>query len=126
MLILIRIYLTYIKTNYQTGEKYIGITSMLVEDDSLESAEKALNRREKAPHHKNKEGFLRGIIDKISTNRNAIRGREQLLYEKFKKEGIITAQNQPVSNRNPKKSLYIQAAIETFGEILMCIYFLNH
>jgi len=49
-----------------------------------------------------------------------------ILYEKFKKDGIITAQNQPVSNRNPKKSLYIQAAIETFGKILMCIYFLNH
>jgi len=123
LVLLIRLYVTYIKTHPETGEVYVGMASALVEDDSQESAEKVLARREKAPHHKNKEGFSAADLESISTNRDAIWGREQLLYEKFKKDGIITAQNQPVSNRNPKKSLYIQAAIETFGEILMFVYF---
>ena len=123
MFIFFILYITYIKRNLNTGEVYVGMASALVEDESAESIQKVLNRRENAPHHKNKEGFERGDVDKVSTNKDAIRGREQLLYEKFKKDGIITAQNQPVSNRNPKKSLYIQAAIETFGEILMFVYF---
>jgi len=123
LILLFRIYITYIKENLQTGEVYVGMASALVDKLDDEAIEKARKRRENAPHHKNKDGFSPAVTDQYSTNKDAIRGREQLLYEKFKKEGIITAQNQPVGNRNPKKSLYIQAAIETFGEILALVYY---
>jgi len=116
LVLLIRLYVTYIKTNLETGEVYVGMASALVEDDSEESAEKVLARREKAPHHKNKEGFGEADLESISTNRDAIRGREQLLYEKFKKDGIITAQNQPVSNRNPKKAFIFKRLSKLLGK----------
>ncbi|TAD97673.1 MAG: hypothetical protein EAZ97_12070 [Bacteroidetes bacterium] len=87
----IRLYITYVKLKRKTGEKYVGMASALVADDSEESADKVLMRRENAPHHKNKDGFEAGKVDKISTDRNAIRGREQMLYEHFEKESTITS-----------------------------------
>ena len=46
-----------------------------------------------------------------------------LLIEKYRQQVASGNKINGISPKNPKKSLYIQAAIETFGEILGLVYF---
>jgi hypothetical protein len=48
-----------------------------------------IKRCKKAPHHKNKDGFVETDITETTTEKYAARGYEQLLYEKFGKGGKI-------------------------------------
>ncbi len=121
MLTLIRLYVTYIKTHPETDEKYVGMASGLVKDDSLESAQKVLDRREQAPHHRNKDGFLPAVLDKHSKNRNAIRGREQMLKAHFDTLGISADQNNPISPRNKRRTECLKTALVVFGDVAMGI-----
>ncbi len=69
-----RTYQTYTKTNLSTGEVYTGRTS------GFGTALQNVERRD-LNHHKNKEGFGPAVLDVSSTNKAAIRGREQQLIE---------------------------------------------
>jgi hypothetical protein len=117
----IRLFITYVKRHPETGELYVGMSSGEVDGISQEEAERVLKRREAAPHHKNKDGFLPGDVDRYSTDYEAIRGREQMLKESFAKNGSGTNQNNPISPRNKKKAIYMNKAFTTFGDILLSI-----
>ena len=69
----------------------------------------------------NNKGFDPAVLDKSSTNYNAIRGREQMLIEKnggAKKTGGTSGNAiNGIDKNNKKKSIYINSAIEEFGGI---------
>lgn len=65
-------YQTYTKVNRNTGEVYSGRTS------GTGTPQKNIEARDKY-HHMNDEGYGPATIDKSSTNKDAIRGREQQL-----------------------------------------------
>ena len=126
MLTLIRLYITHIKIHPLTGEHYVGMASGLAKDDSRISAEKVLKRREQAPHHRNKDGFGEADIDKISKNRKAIKGREQMLKDHFDSQGIGAKQNNPISPRNKKRAEYLKTALAVFGDVAMGMMIYAH
>ena len=119
--LIFRLYVTYLKKNPETGEIYVGVASALVENTGEKSIQKVLSRRENAPHHKNKEGFSRAEADRVSTDRAAIRGREQMLFEHFQKQGTAAEQRNPVGPRNPKRSEYLKTAAAVFGDLLILV-----
>jgi len=114
-----RLYLTYIKRNYQTGEIYSGRTSGFGNDP-----DKILGKRDK-DHHRNEEGFAPADLDKVSTDADAIRGREQQLIDEHggaKSSGgtsgnIINA----ISLRNKKRNKYLAAALKLFGAVSLVV-----
>jgi hypothetical protein len=120
----IRLFVTYIKKHPFTKEKYAGMASGEVEEVDEDSAREVLKRREAAPHHKNKDGFLEAELDIFTTDYDAARGREQMLKEAFEQKGTGTKQNNPVGPRNKKKPLYMNKAFTTFGDILISILIL--
>ncbi|MEM7183195.1 MAG: hypothetical protein AAF518_19950 [Spirochaetota bacterium] len=113
-----RIFLTYTKKNTNTGEVYSGRAS------GTNTARNILLKRDSS-HHKNKDNFGNAKIDKVATDGNAIRGREQLLIEKYggakSNGGSSGNQNNGISYRNKQKKIYIQAAIKLFGTIVLVI-----
>ncbi len=72
----VKTYQTYTKTNPQTGEVYSGRTS------GYGTPTENVRARDRG-HHMNDNGFGPAVLDKSSTNYNAIRGREQLLIKKM-------------------------------------------
>jgi hypothetical protein len=119
-----RLFVTYTKSNSDTGEVYSGLASDEI-DESLsqkEMARKILNKRDSG-HHKNKEGFLPPQVDKISTDYDAMRGREQNLIEYnggAKSEGGISGNEiNSISHRNKKRSKYLEAAAKLFGGLFI-------
>ena len=109
----IKTYQTYTKKNPLTGEVYSGRTSGY--DDPRKNI---LNRDRN--HHKNKEGFEEAVLDMTSTNKDAIRGREQQLIEIHggaKSTGGTSGNAiNRISPNNHNKDKYINASIEEFGE----------
>ncbi|QDU56190.1 hypothetical protein Pan181_23950 [Aeoliella mucimassa] len=89
------------------GKKYSGRSSGV---DM--TAEQILAKR-KSVHHRNL-GPLE--LDQISDLGSAIRGREQLLKDKFEELGVATEQIQPISPRSKNRNKYIQDAIDEFGD----------
>ncbi|SHM65536.1 hypothetical protein [Gracilibacillus kekensis] len=100
-------YQTYTKTNPKTGEVYTGRTSGT--GTPLENIAKR-----DANHHMNKEGFGPAIRDKSSTNKDAIRGREQQLIDlnggAKSTRGTSGNKINGISDSNPNKQKYIDAA----------------
>jgi hypothetical protein len=68
-------YQTYTKVNPSTGQVYTGRTS------GTGTPAQNIARRD-ASHHMNAQGYGPARLDKSSTNRDAIRGREQQLIDK--------------------------------------------
>lgn len=102
-----RKYLTYIAPDLNNpGKIYVGRSS------GYGTPQQILNRR-KAGHHRNL-GDLE--LDQVTESYPAIRGREHLVREKLREQGLATNQHNPISPRNKKKEQYIQSAIEEFGE----------
>jgi len=118
----IRLFITYIKENSKTGELYVGRASGLVDNANNEAADIVRKKRDSS-HHRNKNGFGESVIDRISTNSDAIRGREDLLIRKAKELGISGNKYMGISKRNKKKKQYINAAIDLFGDILFGLMF---
>ncbi|MGE6720616.1 hypothetical protein ACQKGD_25170 [Peribacillus frigoritolerans] len=62
----------------------------------------------------NKEGYGPALLDKSFKNRNAIRGREQLLIEEHggakSKKGTSGNKINGISDHNKKRKTYIKAA----------------
>ncbi|MCB1160613.1 MAG: hypothetical protein H7A25_26065 [Leptospiraceae bacterium] len=109
-----RLYITYIK-NRGDGKTYSGMAS------GFSDANNILKRRESS-HHKNKEGFGKAEIDRISYDKNAIRGREQMLIDYHggaQSEGGTSGNiYNSISKRNKKGPKYITAAIAAFGSLI--------
>ena len=96
-------YQTYTKMNPKTGEVYSGRTSGKL------SPEINVSKRDQN-HHMNEKGFGPAILDKSSSNPNAIRGREQFLIDKHggsKSTGGTSGNSiNGISPFNPKKTFY--------------------
>lgn len=107
-------YQTYIKTNPETGEVYVGRTS------GTGTPEQNVMARD-ASHHMNDKGFANAVLDQSSTSYEAIRGREQQLIDYYggAKSTGGTAGNaiNGISATNPKRDTYLDAAKEEFGSI---------
>jgi hypothetical protein len=95
-----------------------------VSEITPDSVLKVLKRRDNS-HEKNEDGFGEAEIDKFSTNAQAIRGREQQLIDYSRKQGNSANLINGISQRNKKRKIYLVAAIETFGELLMFILYLQ-
>ncbi|MBY6239087.1 RHS repeat-associated core domain-containing protein [Vibrio harveyi] len=107
-----RTYQTYTKTNLSTGEVYTGRTS------GFGTALQNVERRD-LNHHKNKEGFGPAVLDVSSTNKAAIRGREQQLIEANggaqSMGGTSGNAINGISPKNPNRETYINEANKEFG-----------
>ena len=107
-------YQTYTKTNPDTGEVYSGRTS------GTGSDKQNIKKRD-ANHHMTKKGFGEAELDKSSSNRQAIRGREQMLidFNGGSKSSGGTSGNaiNGISPFNPNKKTYIDKARKLFGEV---------
>ena len=107
-------YQTYTKTNSETGEVYGGRTS-----GTGDPAENVAARDRN--HHMNEKGFGPAVLDKSSSNPDAIRGREQMLIESnggAKSQGGTSGNAiNGISPKNPKRDQYLEAAENEFGPI---------
>ncbi|MBT5470160.1 MAG: RHS repeat-associated core domain-containing protein, partial [Nitrospina sp.] len=105
-------YQTYTKTNPKTGEPYTGRTS------GTGTPFQNVAKRD-SNHAMNKKGFLPAKLDKSSTNKDAIRGREQQLIEKNggakSKGGTSGNAINGISPKNKKKAKYMEEAKNEFG-----------
>lgn len=106
-----KIYQTYTKTNPKTGEVYTGRTS------GTKSPEENVRLRDRN-HHMNEEGFAPAVLDKSSSNRDAIRGREQQLIDLnggAKSQGGTSGNKiRAISPKNEKANQYLNAAKREF------------
>lgn len=109
-----RTYQTYTKTNPITGEVYSGRTS------GTGDPRQNVARRD-ANHHMNDKGFGPAKLDMSSSNKDAIRGREQELIEKHggaQSQGGISGNSiNGISENNKKRQKYLDAADKEFGKI---------
>ena len=107
-------YQTYTKTNPETGEVYSGRTS-----GTGTPAENV--RRRDANHHMNAKGFGPAVLDKSSSDYQAIRGREQMLIEHHGGAQSTGGNSGNTINgigaNNKNRDSYINAAKGEFGEI---------
>jgi len=114
---LLFIYIVYLKWNYDRTKVYVGRTSGQVKEASVSEIGKVLRKRD-SNHAMNDTNFLPAEIRHISTNANAVRGQEQILIEKYRELDISANKINGISPKNPKKWIYLTAALETFGESL--------
>jgi len=121
---LITIFITYIKRKIDSEEVYAGRTSGKVSAITPENVAKVLRKRDSG-HQRNKEGFDKAEFDQFSTKYEAIRGREQHLIDYFKTKGVCANLINGISLRNKKRALYLTAAVESFGELMMLIWLFN-
>ncbi|MBK8909907.1 MAG: hypothetical protein IPM61_01120 [Chlorobi bacterium] len=107
-------YQTYTKTNPTTNQVYSGRTS------GTGTPEKNVAKRD-ANHHMNKKGYDPAEVERSSTNKEAIRGREQQLIEKHggaqSQGGTSGNAINGISPNNPSGSRYLQQAIQEFGPL---------
>ena len=103
----------YKVSDYSTfGEVYSGRAS------GKGSPQDVVKKRD-ANHHKNSEGYGPAVLDKSSTNSDAIRGQEQYLIDAnggAKSQGGSSGNAiNGISNTNPKKQIYEEARRNEFG-----------
>jgi hypothetical protein len=119
-----KIYLTYTKENEDTGEVYSGRASgsIMNQKEFMEKLRKILDKRDSS-HHKNQEGYQEALLDKYSTDKDAVRGREQMLIEYYggaQSEGGISGNKiNSISPRNKNITKYLKAAIKIFGTAII-------
>ena len=110
----VRTYQTYTKTNPKTGQVYSGRTS-----GTGTPAENV--RRRDANHHMNDKGFGPAVLDRSSSNSQAIRGREQMLIDHHggaqSTGGNSGNAINGISSNNKNRDNYINAARGEFGDI---------
>ncbi|MGB5102218.1 MAG: RHS repeat-associated core domain-containing protein, partial [Steroidobacteraceae bacterium] len=108
-----RLYVTYTRQHRTTGQIYVGRTSGVGDPETL-----AANRARGQPHLTS-EGFAPPRIDRYSRNRDAIRGREQMVIDYY---GGARSVGGPTRNEingvwdfNPNRPRYMEAARREFG-----------
>jgi len=121
---MIRIFITYVKIKLSTGEKDYGRTSGEIPEINQTNLIKILLKRDKS-HQKNKEQFEKAELENFSPDYDAIRGREDMLIEKAKAEGMSANKYRGISPTNKKREQYRNAAIIAFGafSVGLLIYF---
>lgn len=102
-------YQTYSKAHLKTRKAYTGRTS------GTGDPEKNVLKRDQN-HHRNKDGFGPAKLDRSSSNKDAIRGREQQQIEKHRRAGNAADQINGISPKNPKREHYLNEAKKEFGE----------
>ncbi|WP_313036757.1 RHS repeat-associated core domain-containing protein, partial [Stenotrophomonas acidaminiphila] len=108
-------YTTYTRTRQSDGTTYSGRTS------GRGSAEQQVANRTSNPDHQAKtaEGYGPGVVDKNSSNPDAIRGREQRLIQQnggAQSQGGTSGNTiNGVSPNNPNSARYDQACKKEFG-----------
>ncbi len=123
-----KLYVTYTKKNQVTGEVYSGMASG--EYTGSEKDERKIISSRDSNHHKNQEDFDRALIDQKSQDKDAIRGREQMLIEHFggaKSEGGTSGNAiNGISPTNKKKGQYMDAALKLFGflSLVLAIFYM--
>ena len=105
----VRTYQTYTKVNEATGEVYTGRTS------GTGTPRENIARRDSS-HSRNKEGFGPAKLDQSSTNKAAVRGREQQLIDRNRQQGTAAKQINGISQRNRNRQKYLDAAGKEFGK----------
>jgi hypothetical protein len=110
----VRTYQTYTKVNPRTGKVYSGRTS------GYGTPRENVRARDRG-HFMNKKGYGPAQLDQSSSDRAAIRGREQQLIEQnggAKSEGGTSGnQNNGISPRNRRRGRYLDHAIKEFGPL---------
>ena len=110
----VKTYQTYTKTNKITGKVYSGRTSGYgLPADNVAKRDKN--------HHMTPKGYGPAQLDRTSSNRQAIRGREQQLIDYHggaqstggKSGNAING----IGDNNKKRKEYIKAAIKEFGKL---------
>ncbi len=105
-------YQTYTKTNEETGQVYCGRTS------GCGTPRENVAARD-ANHHKNDDGFGPAVLDQSSSNKDAIRGREQQLIDANggaqSQGGTSGNAIQGIADTNAKRDSYLDAANAEFG-----------
>ncbi|MBP6738640.1 MAG: hypothetical protein KA146_01560 [Leptospiraceae bacterium] len=118
-----KLYVTYTKKNKNTDEVYSGRTSG-ENTNSPEDADRIISARDKY-HHKNKDGYEKANLDQESLDKDAIRGREQLLIEHFggakSEDGSSGNSRNSIARTNEKRDQYINAALKLFGIISLVL-----
>ena len=108
-------YITYTRTNPSTGDIYSGRSGGYGEPEAI-----ALRRAAGQPLL-NQEGFAPPVVDAVSTDKAAIRGREQQLIDYFggaqSVGGSTRNKINGVADFNPFRDIYIQQSIQQFGSL---------
>jgi hypothetical protein len=108
-------YQTYTKKNSKTGEIYTGRTS------GTKNPRDNVKSRDANHHKKPEDGWEPAVLDKTSSNKNAIRGREQQLIDKHggakSTKGSSGNDINGISSKNKNAKKYIKAANKEFGKI---------
>lgn len=109
-----KLHITYTKKNPNTEKVYSGMAS------GNGNPETILRNRYNS-HHRRGEGYQYPVLDKVSKNRDAIRGREQQLIMQNggaqSQGGSSGNKINGISEKNKKRETYFKAAEEEFGKI---------
>jgi RHS repeat-associated protein len=109
------LYATYTRINPKTGQVYAGRTG------GYGTPEELVYRRSLGQKNLTSEGFLPPIVDRFSTERAAIRGREQQLIDFYGGARSVggTARNliNGVADFNPNRPYYMNTARTVFGDM---------
>ena len=112
-----QVYVTYERTNPSTGQVYSGRTRGYAD----EPIDTILNRRSAGQPLLNSEGFNKPVVDAVSTNFDAIRGREQQLIDLNGGAQSVggTARNMinGVADFNLFRGYYINQSLSEFGPL---------
>lgn len=128
-----KLYVTYTKSNPDTGEMYSGMASGFQEEDvpEVRMALRILRKRDSS-HHKTQEGYEDAQLDQASDDYEAVRGREQMLIDYHggaqSQGGHSGNKLNSISHRNPNRNKYLNAALKLFGglsALLAIILFLR-
>ncbi len=123
-----KLYVTYTKKNKHTDEVYSGMASGEF-TNSQEDSDRIVSRRDKY-HHKNKDGYDKANLDQESLDKEAIRGREQMLIEHFggakSEDGSSGNSRNSIARNNEKRTQYINAALKLFGiiSLLLALFYI--
>ena len=108
-------YVTYTRLNPVTRQVYAGRTG------GYGAPEEIIHRRSLGQPHLTAEGFLLPTVDRWSTDRAAIRGREQQLIDFYGGARSVggSARNliNGVADYNPNRPFYMNAARKAFGDL---------
>jgi RHS repeat-associated protein len=108
-------YITYTRENPSTGQVYSGRSGGYGEPQQIAS------QRAAGQPLLNAEGFTPPVVDAVSTNLSAIRGREQQLIDYFggaqSVGGSTRNKINGVADFNPFRGFYIERSIQEFGPL---------
>ena len=108
-------YVTYTRYNSRTGQYYAGRTG------GYQAPEVLVQTRALGQPHLNAEGFEKPVVDVYTTNRAAIRGREQQLIDYFggaqSVNGAARNAINGVADFNPFRGYYMGESIREFGPL---------